>query len=110
LDSDQLSHRTRPTICVIAAVVSLLLVRRAQAHENGLLTPSDLWTHWNWDAALVVGLCLTVGFYAYGVSTLWTRAGRGRGVQQRQVAVFSAGMLVVAMALLSPRIWRSISC
>jgi len=40
--------------------------------------------------------------YAAGLRTLWTRAGRGHGVSRARAACFAAGLIVTALALLSP--------
>ena len=95
-------HPFRLVVCGAATLALLGLVPPVQAHENGLLTPSDLWTHWNSDFPLVVSLPLTVWLYSKGVTVLWSRAGQGRGIRRWQVAAFTAGMLALAIALLSP--------
>src|SRR5262245_48265379 len=48
----------------------LLLARRVEAHQGGLFTPSDLWTHWKWNFGLVVSLFVSTWFYTYSVSAL----------------------------------------
>jgi len=58
--------------------------------------------YWNWDPLFLLALLLPVIFYARGVRALWRRAGRGRGVSYGRVAAFSAGMLVLFVALVSP--------
>jgi putative membrane protein len=40
--------------------------------------------------------------YAAGVRALWARAGRGHGVSRARAASFAAGLIVTALALLSP--------
>jgi putative membrane protein len=40
--------------------------------------------------------------YALGVSRLWRRAGRGRGISRNEVLLFVAGWVVLALALVSP--------
>ena len=68
---------------------------------------SGLWEHWTFEpvtVALLVGSC---AWYAAGVSRLWSRAGRGRGLRQWEALAFVAGLFVVAVALLSPLAWIS---
>ncbi len=49
--------------------------------------------------ALVAAIAVA---YASGVSRAWQRAGRGRLVRPRQVAFFSAGLVVTLVALVGP--------
>jgi putative membrane protein len=52
--------------------------------------------------ALTAVLALAALAYATGVTQLWTRAGRFKGVTIRQAACFGSGILVVVVALQSP--------
>lgn len=72
------------------------------AHAGAPPAPHDLWERWQMAWSLLLALLLTVGLYQRGVRTVWQRAGVGRGVSRRQVGYFSAGMVVLAIALLSP--------
>ena len=57
---------------------------------------------WTWDP-ITIALILTSAFvYARGVSALWIRAGRGRGVAVWQAIAFAIGLGSLALALLSP--------
>ncbi len=51
---------------------------------------------------LVISLALLVGAYAYGLITVWRRAGIGQGVQRWQAATFAAAWLVLVAALSPP--------
>jgi cytochrome c oxidase assembly factor CtaG len=51
---------------------------------------------------VMLGLVLAGWGYARGTRALWRAAGRGRGVRTWQVKAFVAGMLTVALALISP--------
>ncbi|MBK8020792.1 MAG: cytochrome c oxidase assembly protein [Chloroflexi bacterium] len=72
------------------------------AHEGGIVMPTDVWQHWNADPLLALGLLATVFLYSRGMSTLWRRAGRGRGVSQGASIAFMAGLAVLFAALLTP--------
>ncbi|HSM57779.1 MAG TPA: cytochrome c oxidase assembly protein [Candidatus Sulfomarinibacteraceae bacterium] len=65
-------------------------------------TPQTIWRAWNADPLLILGLLLAAALYARGLRALWRRAGPGRGVRRSHVAAFAAGLLVLALALLSP--------
>lgn len=47
-------------------------------------------------------LAAFVLLYGVGVRRLWRRAGRGRGIRTVEVTCFGLGLLVLALALLSP--------
>jgi putative membrane protein len=72
----------------------------AVAHDGAPPGPHDLWDAWDWDAALP--LAVAAFTYGRGVRILWRRAGVGRGVRRWQVAAFTAGLLALALALVSP--------
>jgi putative membrane protein len=50
----------------------------------------------------MLGLALVAWGYARGTLAVWRAAGRGRGVRTWQVKAFVAGMVTVALALISP--------
>lgn len=67
---------------------------------DGVVAPGELGGAWTFDPALVTGLLLTAGVYVRGVVRLGRRiTGVDRAVR---VASFSAGLVVVAVALVSP--------
>jgi putative membrane protein len=67
---------------------------------DGVVAPGELAGAWTFQPALVVGLVLTAGVYARGVTRLGRRiTGVDRAVR---VTCFSAGLVVVAAALASP--------
>jgi putative membrane protein len=57
-----------------------------------------------WHVDPPVALLLVAGAWSYarGVRTLWTRAGRGRGLPPWRVGAFAAGLVTLAIALQSP--------
>jgi putative membrane protein len=50
----------------------------------------------------LLGVAIAALAYGRGVTRLWARAGRGRGVSSWQVAWFASGLLIVLIALESP--------
>ncbi|MFW6070007.1 MAG: cytochrome c oxidase assembly protein [bacterium] len=65
-------------------------------------TPQTIWRAWNADPLLILALLLSAALYTRGLLALWRRAGPGRGVRRSHVAAFAAGLLALAVALLSP--------
>ena len=63
---------------------------------------THVWSSWGGDPSSVAGVMLLGGVYVAGVRRAWTRAGRGHGVRRWQCGAYAAGMLVLAVALLSP--------
>ena len=61
-----------------------------------------LWRSWSFNPVILGSLFLVSWLYARGVESLWTRAGRGRGVARAQALAFAGGMAALAVALLSP--------
>ena len=99
--------------CLIAGSRPGLLARWLVALLAPLLTaPRAAWAHpqegaarefvWSWDPIILLGLGVAMALYMAGVRALWQRAGIGRGLRTWQVVSFSLGVLMVAVALLSP--------
>jgi putative membrane protein len=86
-----------------AGIILALAPVRAAAHDpTAPLTPDQLWTVWASDplaAAFVLGVG---GLYAAGLTRLWGRAGRGRGIRFGEAACFAGGLVALAAALVSP--------
>ncbi len=87
---------------MLAAGACALVPARLLAHTGAPPAPHDLWRSWGQAPTVVVPLFLTAWLYTRGVEALWRRAGRGRGVRRGQAAAFAAGMLALAVALVSP--------
>lgn len=86
---------------IIAAF--LLPQEQAFAHADGQpATPGNLWHHWNSDPWVLIPLIIVSILYAKGVRNLWGRAGFARGISMAHVMLFSAGMLSLFVALVSP--------
>ena len=63
---------------------------------------ADLWTHWHPHPDALIGLAILEGAYLLGVCPLRERHHLADDVDPRQVATFTAGVLVIFVALLSP--------
>lgn len=86
----------------IIAVVPLLQAP-AFAHADGQpVTPGNLWHHWSTDPWVLIPLIAAPILYVRGVRNVWNRAGFGRGISMAHVMLFSAGMLSLFVALVSP--------
>jgi len=57
---------------------------------------------WRPDLAPTLAIVGVVILYAVGVRRAWQHAGRGRGIRVSQVRAFAIGMIVLAIALVSP--------
>ncbi len=90
------------TGALLAAIYGGLATRRAVAHAGLPPAPHDLWTAWNWDWPLILGLILFTAAYHRGVSRLWRRVGVGRGLSVRRVYAFYGGTAALVVALVSP--------
>lgn len=74
----------------------------ALAHDGQLLQPHDLWSAWNFEFNILVGLILSLGFYTHGVVRIWRRTASGRGISFWEAAAFLGGWLGLVIALVSP--------
>lgn len=74
----------------------MLLLHRAA------LAPDDLWRSWNFAPGVLAGLALAVGAYAVGLARLWRDVGPGRVVSRWRAGAYAAGILALAVALVSP--------
>lgn len=63
---------------------------------------AGLWTHWHPHLDALIGLAILEGAYLLGVGPLRERHQLADDVDPRQVATFTAGVLVIFVALLSP--------
>lgn len=84
----------------------LVVCGTAWGHDGDYFRKMDstpVWLRWTFPPLVTCNLLLLSSLYALGVRRLWQRAGVGRGgISQRQVFFFSAGMAVLAIALVSP--------
>jgi len=79
-------------LALIAAAVPAFAHGGGAAHEVG----------WTWDASIIVPLALAAILYAVGFARLWRRGVRGRHARLSGAALFAAGWMVLAFALVSP--------
>lgn len=80
---------------------SHLLIAHGGTHA---LASAAAW-QWAWDPFTAAALAVSALLYGMGLTRLWTRAGRGRGIARWQAAAFAAGLGTLALALLSPLAW-----
>ena len=64
--------------------------------------PHDLLTAWETSPAVTLPLLALALAYGVGARRVWDRAGRWRGVRKAHAALFAAGWVVLAVALVSP--------
>jgi putative membrane protein len=72
------------------------------AQPESAVTPVDFWTRWSLNPVVITGLFLAVWLYGRGLITIRDYARVERGVHLWQIACFIAGVVVLAVALLSP--------
>ena len=66
-----------------------------------VVAPGEVPAAWTFDPVVVLSLLAAAGTYGFGVRRLWSR-GRGRGVRPARVVAFAAGLVALAVALVSP--------
>jgi putative membrane protein len=57
---------------------------------------------WTFDLWITGPLLLAAALYATGIGRLWRRAGTGRGIHAWQAGCYTAGWLILVLALVSP--------
>ena len=62
----------------------------------------SIWTHWHGHPDVLIGLAVLQGLYLLGVGPVRERYGLAEGVDPRQIATFTLGVLVIFVSLLSP--------
>lgn len=74
----------------------------AFAHDGLPPTPEIIWSTWNWELQILLGLVLAAAGYYRGVWQLWRRAGVGQVIARWQAAAFGSGLVTLFVALISP--------
>lgn len=62
----------------------------------------SIWTHWDAHPDALIGLAVVQGAYLLGVGPIRERYGLADRVEPRQIATFTAGVMVIFISLLSP--------
>jgi cytochrome c oxidase assembly factor CtaG len=74
----------------------------ASAHAGEPLAPHDLWWSWNLSPVLLGGLFVLAWLYGRGVAARWHARGRHRVLPRWRLWAFAAGLVTLAVALISP--------
>jgi cytochrome c oxidase assembly factor CtaG len=89
--------------CVHWALIGIAaLPYSARAHSGRAPEPHDLWHAWTVSPTVFIGLVIALWLYARGLGTFSRERGSRRVVGAWRVASFAGGVMVVAIALLSP--------
>jgi putative membrane protein len=86
----------------LALMLAAVLPLRALGHSRESVAVTQSPFAWNFELWVLVLLAVSAAAYAIGIRRLWVRAGRGRGVSQRQALWFGLGWTVLAVSLVSP--------
>ncbi|HET8626807.1 MAG TPA: cytochrome c oxidase assembly protein [Thermomicrobiales bacterium] len=95
-------RHARPAALLVAAAAAPGAIHVARLAAP---VPADIWTSWTFDPVALLLLLLAAALYARGAMRLARarrRYGLGPGVTASQVTAFGAGLLVLAVVLLSP--------
>jgi cytochrome c oxidase assembly factor CtaG len=87
---------------VFTPVATGLLPRTALAHAGMPPAPHDLWSSWSLDPWVVVPIALASTLYVIGAGRLAERSRSGRVLPRWRRVAFAGGMLLMAIALVSP--------
>jgi putative membrane protein len=87
---------------VVASMTSFAWATATHDHLHDHDLTGPWWTLWNLRPEVLLALTLLLVAYWRGVSALWYRAGRGRGISHRQSMIFLAGVGALFLALVSP--------
>jgi putative membrane protein len=86
---------------VCAAAFAVPAVGRA--HGDGL-GPDDFhfWSQWSARPGVVLPIAIAALIYFVGLTRLWRHSAIGRGISRARAAAFTAGLLTLVAALMSP--------
>lgn len=93
---------SRPARFIFGSIGALALASPGHAHGLPAANASGWWTRWNPDPLTLASMVFLVVFYGYGLSRLMRRRGERATVRPRHVLAFGAGVIVLALALVSP--------
>jgi putative membrane protein len=71
-------------------------------HAGAVLAPHDLASAWSWEPGVFIPLFASAFFYARGATVEWARAPQARERITRNALIFSAGWMLLVVALISP--------
>jgi putative membrane protein len=86
----------------VLSALSAFSAPSAHPHEGQPLAPHDLWQAWSFEPAVLIGLVMTGWLYLAGARRLWRTAGVGHGIRRAEASAFTAGWILLAIALISP--------
>ena len=87
---------------IVASLLLLSSTQRVSAHDGQPPAPHDMWSAWNWDPWIILSLILSGWVYATGQRELRRRAGFRGSVLSWRAASFTAGLIMLSLALVSP--------
>jgi cytochrome c oxidase assembly factor CtaG len=71
-------------------------------HAGSPLAPHDVMRAWSFESGVILPLVITAAVYAKGAKESLARAKRSKGTMKGEVIVFSCGLIVLTLALVSP--------
>lgn len=95
--------RARRFVEGLAAAALLAVPTIGNAHGDGL-GPDDFhfWSEWSARPGVVLPIVIAALIYFVGLARLWRHASVGRGISRARAAAFTAGLLTLVAALMSP--------
>lgn len=98
--------KTQSTQLFLQGAVCLAGIQRAFGHGSDHpakpQTLNELWRAWEWEPVTLICIALAASLYARGLHRIWTALPPGRGIRFWEAACFAGGIIVLAMALLTP--------
>jgi putative membrane protein len=71
-------------------------------HAGSAIAPHDLWRAWSFEWGVLIPFAFTSALHARGATKFFARAEHSRNTVVREVAFFWSGIVVLAVALISP--------
>lgn len=92
---------------IFSSIVFLIILLgltagNALAHDGEPHSEENIWDAWNFSPSLLVSFLAGASLYIMGIGRLWNSSAPGMGVSRRQITLFFAGLLALAVALISP--------
>jgi putative membrane protein len=86
----------------LAVLCLMFSTQTVSAHDGEPPAPHDLWGAWNWDPIIVMSLAASAWIYVRSLGQLKQRAHAPNSVLHWRAISFTAGMLTLFVALISP--------